>query len=102
PPPPPPRPTLFPYTRSSDLDAENLRVDGHPHLTGGNMPSKQLAERLLRDAIQDGQGDFETGPGDDRNGDEHAVVGHVIMDPFARSEEHTSELQSRENLVCRL
>src|SRR5690606_33606475 len=23
-------------------------------------------------------------------------------DPFARSEEHTSELQSRENLVCRL
>src|SRR5690606_41003765 len=24
------------------------------------------------------------------------------LDPFERSEEHTSELQSRENLVCRL
>src|SRR5690606_41524466 len=26
----------------------------------------------------------------------------VTTDPHARSEEHTSELQSRENLVCRL
>src|SRR5690606_40866572 len=28
-------------------------------------------------------------------------TGHSVLDP-ARSEEHTSELQSRENLVCRL
>src|SRR5690606_40071885 len=31
--------------------------------------------------------------------------GHIVLDFFAgsgRSEEHTSELQSRENLVCRL
>src|SRR5690606_39971942 len=39
--------------------------------------------------------------------DEHlahvAVVLHAITDQLAeRSEEHTSELQSRENLVCRL
>src|SRR5690606_41588818 len=27
---------------------------------------------------------------------------HLIADNAARSEEHTSELQSRENLVCRL
>src|SRR3712207_8372198 len=26
----------------------------------------------------------------------------VILDPFLRSEEHTSELQSRQYLVCRL
>src|SRR5690606_39716355 len=29
------------------------------------------------------------------------IVGHA-QDPQMRSEEHTSELQSRENLVCRL
>src|SRR5690606_25929427 len=34
---------------------------------------------------------------DDRN-----IVAHVwVYDPPVRSEEHTSELQSRENLVCR-
>src|SRR5690606_35485699 len=33
-----------------------------------------------------------------------ASIGHprVIVEKFVRSEEHTSELQSRENLVCRL
>src|SRR5436309_5330174 len=32
-----------------------------------------------------------------------AGVGHEVgRDPEGRSEEHTSELQSRENLVCRL
>src|SRR5690606_39792664 len=31
----------------------------------------------------------------------HAVPGGIALDPL-RSEEHTSELQSRENLVCRL
>src|SRR2546427_2885508 len=43
-----------------------------------------LIERAL--VSDDGQG---------RLGDEHAVVEH-------RSEEHTSELQSQSNLVCRL
>src|SRR5690606_39598172 len=36
---------------------------------------------------------------------EHVAVGDVAlgaMSPDQRSEEHTSELQSRENLVCRL
>src|SRR5690606_41934932 len=31
-----------------------------------------------------------------------AVVAGVLLDHVDRSEEHTSELQSRENLVCRL
>src|SRR5690606_41029681 len=30
------------------------------------------------------------------------TVGRVDLNRFAKSEEHTSELQSRENLVCRL
>src|SRR5690606_41305766 len=29
-------------------------------------------------------------------------IGFLLYIPFIRSEEHTSELQSRENLVCRL
>src|SRR5690606_41671978 len=36
-------------------------------------------------------------------GEAHAKgVAKYFGTPFARSEEHTSELQSRENLVCRL
>src|SRR5690606_42101053 len=30
------------------------------------------------------------------------LVGGTVSEPLLRSEEHTSELQSRENLVCRL
>src|SRR5690606_39317189 len=35
-------------------------------------------------------------------GVELAFLRHVSEDPVVRSEEHTSELQSRDNLVCRL
>src|SRR5690606_40619405 len=34
--------------------------------------------------------------------DEGSSVANPLLDPSQRSEEHTSELQSRENLVCRL
>src|SRR3712207_6922684 len=71
----PPRSTLFPYTtlfRSSR--------GGHP---GGEL----LQERL------DGVGAHERGP------PSAAEPGHARVH---RSEEHTSELQSRQYLVCRL
>src|SRR5216683_40719 len=48
-------------------------------------------------AFRGGGGDFERG-GDRRSG---VRVSHAGADP-ARSEEHTSELQSRSDLVCRL
>src|SRR5207237_8456124 len=35
-------------------------------------------------------------------GDDHGVAAFPVDDPQARSEEHTSELQSHLNLVCRL
>src|SRR5690606_42053081 len=77
---PPPPSTLFPYTtlfRSADLD--------HAGLVG--------AEGGLDLAVE-----FALGLGAARlaAADEFADL-HVV-----RSEEHTSELQSRENLVCRL
>src|SRR3712207_8059277 len=90
----PPRSTLFPYTtlfRSVDdrlvVDAELLAVE-------------RLAQR-----------DLERQPLDDARPQrvvEHdvaraaVVLGAVHRDVGVRSEEHTSELQSRQYLVCRL
>src|SRR3712207_7763526 len=80
----PPRSTLFPYTtlfRSAprlDADGGVLAGVGRQHPAG--LALDQLGERV------------DVGPGDG--------VG-VVGDPD-RSEEHTSELQSRQYLVCRL
>src|SRR5256885_6127239 len=80
----PPRSTLFPYTtlfRSSDLDSR-----GFP------QPFQQPQHRSAghRDAAGGG---LKARPGEMQ---EHGAAA------FGRSEEHTSELQSPCNLVCRL
>src|SRR3712207_6913534 len=73
----PPRSTLFPYTtlfRSPERDA------------GEAVEEPGRERQLVRLARREREGDRATSPiGDD-----------------ARSEEHTSELQSRQYLVCRL
>src|SRR5438552_12687452 len=91
--PPPPRSTLFPYTtlfRSTldNADLEFLYSRRYPKLV---IP--EAYERLLQDAL---------------NGDAMLFMrsdeierAWEIMDPL-RSEEHTSELQSPDHLVCRL
>src|SRR3712207_7896326 len=73
----PPRSTLFPYTTlfRSNVAREDMRA----HLA--NLPDKDLAY------LREGTKHFD---------DYVAAVG------WARSEEHTSELQSRQYLVCRL
>src|SRR3712207_8058759 len=84
----PPRSTLFPYTtlfrsrvRRPVGDDDELRVVAVP----------LLADRLDRHVVL---GEQLGHPG------QHAgLVGHV---KGHRSEEHTSELQSRQYLVCRL
>src|SRR3989449_11737855 len=98
----PPRSTLFPYTtlfRSADggrepehLRDRRLRVD-----------DRDLA--LLVDVLDHAAAALDL---PDRR--PHEVLGHVDEDLLdrleqdapARSEEHTSELQSRLHLVCRL
>src|SRR3712207_7996470 len=75
----PPRSTLFPYTtlfRSEEADA--------------------LPRGLLDQPAAD-----EVGRRPDR-GDQAADAGPVGEHQHQRSEEHTSELQSRQYLVCRL
>src|SRR5438477_9508392 len=66
----PPRSTLFPTRRSSDLMA---------HISGSLM------------AVYIGMG-----------ADAVAILATSVMASPCRSEEHTSELQSHVNLVCRL
>src|SRR5947209_17231592 len=92
----PPRSTLFPYTtlfRSARLKAiqESLRdgVDRQP--VDDELQRRRLVVDLLHEAI------VEVGA---LSPDE--IGRHRIVRLEARSEEHTSELQSRQYLVCRL
>src|SRR3989475_11051171 len=98
----PPRSTLFPYTtlfRSRQLGArdELLEQELERHLAGrGRQPIHEPAEcRSSRDPEVQPRGLV-------------AQIGGVAAEqlvrafPRERSEEHTSELQSQSNLVCRL
>src|SRR5207302_9854974 len=91
--PTPPRSPLVPYTtlfRSTGPGRRRNRGPGAP----GSPPAATASDR---------SGD--TGPDTDQD---HRRAAHRPMRllpvgcPVRRSEEHTSELQSRENLVCRL
>src|SRR5690606_41460114 len=88
-------PPSFPTRRSSDLNP-----DGGVSLLDDCRSHKGLSTR-------------EVGPVKHRRVDETTVVEHTTLRNWCRqfaltgqtslrSEEHTSELQSRENLVCRL
>src|SRR2546421_7812389 len=78
----PPRSTLFPYRRSSDLRS------GHDDRARGIVRIRhvecvdQLADHQRVERVE--------------------LVRPVDRDGEDRSEEHTSELQSRSDLVCRL
>src|SRR3712207_7481396 len=80
----PPRSTLFPYTTLFRSDLLEHRAVG--------QPGQGVAEDLVLVEPPRGQ------VGDARREDERAVD----PGPHPRSEEHTSELQSRQYLVCRL
>src|SRR3712207_7446225 len=78
----PPRSTLFPYTtlfRSRGAGDRHLVADREVVLVGGAEVERDLAVAVGADAL--------------------LVVEHLGA---VRSEEHTSELQSRQYLVCRL
>src|SRR3712207_8571952 len=97
----PPRSTLFPYTTL--FRSEGAVDGGEPQR--GLVRDRARAGRAARGVPQGGGA---RGAGD--RGGEHAVErGDETAAPpappgrlGARSEEHTSELQSRQYLVCRL
>src|SRR3712207_8296360 len=81
----PPRSTLFPYTTlfRSLLALELVHHHAHPRPAGADAGTLRVDARLVA-----ADGDLGPVP---------RLAGHV-----GRSEEHTSELQSRQYLVCRL
>src|SRR2546430_9807351 len=79
----PPRSTLFPYTTLFRSQASHLaRAERHPVrcLADGDRPHLRVRREV----------------------DDADEVGPTVGDEGIRSEEHTSELQSQSNLVCRL
>src|SRR5258708_20752179 len=83
----PPRSTLFPYPTPSDLETDS----GRPGLRRqGQAAEKAGADADVREALGRGR----TNPG-------HKLVQEELL-LAVRSEEHTSELQSPDHLVCRL
>src|SRR3712207_7688305 len=92
----PPRSTLFPYTtlfRSQDALLSELEAG---RLDLGGFSSAIFFETLLANTIEGYFADPAYG------GNRDMVSWRMIGFPGARSEEHTSELQSRQYLVCRL
>src|SRR5690606_41803293 len=98
----PPRSTLLPYTtlfRSQVDEPVHLAAAEAGEDRGARLADVPLAGQ--REAPVDGR--LHETPA----ADFHRLVGrHAALDQHGmtayRSEEHTSELQSRENLVCRL
>src|SRR5689334_23952817 len=79
----PPRSTLFPYRRSSDLGQEQSHAHHRHQYVDVVQPR---GGGVLPGGLQEGRG----------------VQGLRQQPAAARSEEHTSELQSQFHLVCRL
>src|SRR3712207_7706302 len=82
----PPRSTLFPYTTLF----RSLRRRPQPTAVPVRQPQDEVGEGEVRDDLPVGQQQVQ--PRD-------VVLAEVGV---GRSEEHTSELQSRQYLVCRL
>src|SRR5699024_12369476 len=86
----PPRPAPFPYTTLFRSSPEPVRADGSPCQHGTHRDPRHLSPRSPHRA--------EPAPGAT-----HRPRGDPDVPTVRpRSEEHTSELQSRFDLVCRL
>src|SRR5690242_21511082 len=99
--PPPPRSTLFPYTTLFRSAALRRDLRGDP----GGERARQRAGRVAGRADLRRDGELRGRVLDrGRGGGGGRAVGVGQPRPAAaeRSEEHTSELQSHVNIVCRL
>src|SRR3712207_8120723 len=85
----PPRSTLFPYTTLFRSVGEGVGQGGR-----GRRLAETVAPRRLRGVAEEVGGGADVGMDRPEQEDEQRLR--------ERSEEHTSELQSRQYLVCRL
>src|SRR3712207_9549894 len=98
----PPRSTLFPYTTLFRSALEDLR-----EVPGVQDQQAHAAEHVALHTLHDFVADVRVGdvspPEQDVGLCEH-LLGEAVLfvTEHRRSEEHTSELQSRQYLVCRL
>src|SRR2546430_13636585 len=84
----PPRSTLFPYTT---LFRSGRRAGAGERMTStASVPTHAVAVPTFGKFFLPGPTDV------------HPEVLEAMIRPMVRSEEHTSELQSQSNLVCRL
>src|SRR5438874_8927965 len=91
----PPRSTLFPYTTLF-----RSRFAARPHLDAVEGRAEQDPPHVRRLHLEP-----NVGVGGSAANGERQVAARVVAHPEPvphRSEEHTSELQSRRDLVCRL
>src|SRR2546430_7618517 len=89
----PPRSTLFPYTTL-------FRSSGGPHLTKTTADFANLG--IMHGPRHDDREPGAMTPGDDGESASELSILRDVLRMLPRSEEHTSELQSQSNLVCRL
>src|SRR5205085_12325173 len=100
--PPPPRSTLFPYTTLFRSTGQWLKATRHADLSplfilyAADLHSR-LDESSLKTIIEEKHDDHRKL----RTGTPPRQRPHAARTGRARSEEHTSELQSQSNLVCR-
>ena len=96
----PPRSTLFPYTTLFRSVVRDARLD---ELVAVDQPADVLVEvhrRVLGVAVDLVEAQLAERPALD--GDHEPTPDALALPLGIRSEEHTSELQSLTNLVCRL
>src|SRR5690606_42049116 len=98
----PPSSPLFPYTtlfrsRERSNDAEPVRT-ASPAAVDQHDGIAAVCFNVMDDSA--GRGARDVMRGRDSGGREQPVGGGAYNAHRRRSEEHTSELQSRENLVC--
>src|SRR5207302_8425534 len=94
----PPRATLFPYTTLfRSIGAVLVHGAKAPRVITREQLGLMKPQAVLVDVSIDQGGCFETSRPTTHSNPTYEVDGITH-----RSEEHTSELQSRENLVCRL
>src|SRR3712207_8578279 len=89
----PPRSTLFPYTTLFRSEGASQAAQATSAEDFGGM------EELVKAAQEEGELNVIALPPDWAN---YGEIIKTFSEKYDRSEEHTSELQSRQYLVCRL